>query len=66
MCVPFFQGRKYFGVTIEGILKESDFFKLLRKGANFGKLIYTYIYIRIFVKFGIKLPSQKKVIRVQS
>ncbi len=30
-------------LTLEGILKESDFFKLLRKGANFGKLIYTYI-----------------------
>ncbi len=30
-------------ILLEGILKESDFFKLLKKGANFGKLIYTYI-----------------------
>jgi hypothetical protein len=42
-----------------------NFFESAQKRSNFSENDID-IYLRLFVKYGAKLPSQKKVIRVQS
>jgi hypothetical protein len=46
-------------------MKIFNFFESAQKRSNFSENDID-IYIRHFVKYGAKLPSQKKVIRVQS
>ncbi len=54
-------------ISIRGVQK-IDFLWLRNFGANFRKKIYIYIYIylRLFLKYGAKIFSQKKVMMVQS
>jgi hypothetical protein len=46
-------------------MKIFNFFESAQKRSNFSENDID-IYIRLFRKYGAKLPSQKKVIRVQS
>jgi hypothetical protein len=56
-------------ITVEGVLKKIKIFNFFGKAQKRSKLSENdifYIYLRLFPKYGSKVPSQEKVMGVQS
>ena len=56
------------GLSLGGVLKKIQNFNFFERAQKRSKLSENDIdvYLRLFLKYGAKLPSQKKIMRVQS